>query len=121
MLRFASSELLLVNDYARVPGGAELQRRLDRVLDRRLGSVTRVTLPYRGSDSQLDGCPGARGNYANLLCTSQRVYVPVYDVPEDREAEAVFEYLFPGRVSYVPSAPIARYGGSLHCITWNYV
>jgi agmatine deiminase len=121
MLRFASPELLVVNDYARLAGGREFQRRLDEVLDGRLPYALRVTLPYRWSSAVLDGWHDARGNYANFLQTAQRIYAPLYDVPEDREAEAVFECLFPGRVSYVYAAPIARYGGSLNCISWNYV
>ena len=121
MLRFAGPDLLLVNGYARLAGGRAFQQRLDAILDRRLPGVIRVTLPHRWSASQLDGAWDARGNYANFLMTAQRLYVPVYDVPEDQEAERVFESLFPGRVSYVPAAPIARYGGSLNCISWNYV
>lgn len=121
MLRFVSPELLLVNDYARIACGREFQKRLDQTLDGRLPDALRATLPYRWSSSRLDGWYDARGNYANFLLTGQRVYVPIYDVPEDREAEAVFECIFPGRVSYVYAAPIARYGGSLNCISWNYV
>lgn len=121
MLRFASPELLLVNDYARVGGGREFQRQLDETLDSRLSYALRVSLPYRWSWPALEGWHDARGNYANFLLTGQRVYVPVFDVPEDREAEAVFECVFPGRVSYVYAGPIARYGRSLNCIAWNYV
>ena len=121
MLRFAGPDLLLVNDYARLAGGFEFQRRLDEILDRCLPDAIRVTLPYRWSTMRLDGWRDARGNYANFLLTGQRVYVPIYDLPEDQEAECVFESLFPGRVSYVPAAVIARHGGSLNDITWNYV
>lgn len=120
VLRFAAPNLLLVNDYARLPGGSEFQSRLDGVLDRKVSDAIRATLPYRCSSGWPDGRGDARGNYATFLLTSQRVYAPIYDVPEDREAERVFESLFPGRVSYIHATAIARFGGSLNRITWNY-
>jgi agmatine deiminase len=121
MLRFAAPELLLVNDYARLPGGREFQKRIDEILDSRLCHALRVMLPGYRSPSMPAGWNDARGNYANFLLTAQRVYVPIYGVPEDREAEAVFECVFPGRVSYVSAGAIARFGGSLHSVSWNYV
>lgn len=121
MLRFAGPELLLVNDYARLEGSRQFQRRLDEILDGRLCHALRVMLPCHRSRSTLEGWSDARVNYANFLLTGKRVYVPIFGVPEDREAEAVFECVFPGRVSYVHAEAIARYGGSLHAISWNYV
>jgi agmatine/peptidylarginine deiminase len=121
MLRFAGPELLVVNDYARLEGGREFQRRLDEILDARLCHALRVMLPFPRSRGTLEGWSDARVNYANFLLTGQRVYVPLFGVPEDREAEAVFECVFPGRTSYVYAGAIARYGGGLNAIGWSYV
>jgi agmatine/peptidylarginine deiminase len=120
VLRFAAPELVLVNDYGRREGGREFQKRLDEVLERRLCHALRVMLPLPQLTGPLEGWSDGRANYANFLRTAQRVYVPVYGVPEDREAEAVFECVFPGHVSYVDAGAIARYGGSLHGVSWGY-
>lgn len=120
MLRWAGPDLLLVNDYERMPGGLEFHKRLCEVLDAELAHVARVALPYAPSSSRLGGWYDARGNYANFLRTTNRVYVPLYGVPDDRDAARTFEQLFPGCVSYVRAEAIARYGGSLNCITWNH-
>ena len=121
MLRFVSERLLLVNDYATVRGCGRFWERLERVLDRELPDVERVLLPYPVSGQKRDGWYDARGDYANSLLTRRRIYVPVYGLPEDEAALAIFERLFPGRVSRVDAAPVARYGGSLNCITWNHL
>lgn len=120
LVRWATPDLLLVNDYRRIPGGFEFQKRLGEVLDAELGEVERVALPYTWCSSKLGGWYDARGNYANFLRTANRVYVPLYGVADDREAERIFEQLFPGRVSTVRAEAIARYGGSLNCVAWNY-
>src|SRR5262245_22293053 len=62
MLRFAAPELLLVNDYARLEGGREFQRRLDEVLDRRLGHTLRVMLPFRRFSEPFEGWSDGRAN-----------------------------------------------------------
>jgi agmatine deiminase len=119
MLRFIDEGRLLINDYAGLEDAGTFGRRLLEVLDRELPDIERIPLPYRWSTARRDGWYDARGNYANFLRTRRRVYVPVYGAPEDAAALEVFEGLFPGNVSPVDARVVARYGGSLHCISWN--
>lgn len=119
MLRWIDEGRLLVNDYRGLEGAERFQRRLLEVLDRELPDVERVWLPYQWSSARRDGWYDARGNYANFLRTANRVYVPVYGAPQDAQAVELFEEIFPGQVSPVDARVVARYGGSLHCITWN--
>jgi len=121
VLRFVGERRLVVNDYASMQGYGSYRKRLERVLDRELPGVERVLLPYPASGVKRDGWFDARGDYANFLLTRRRLYAPVYGLPEDEAALAVFERLFPGHVSRVEASPIARYGGSLNCITWNHL
>ena len=121
MLRFANERLLLVNDYTGASGNGRFLQRLERVLDRKLPDVERIRLPYPVSSEKRDGWYDARGNYVNFLLTGRRIYAPAYGLAEDAAALEVFERLFPGRVSCVDASPVARYGGSINCITWNHV
>jgi agmatine deiminase len=119
MLRFVDEGRLVMNDYAGLDGAGSFPRRLLEALDRELPDVERIPLPYQWSSARRDGWYDARGNYANFLRTSRRTYVPVYGGSQDEAALEIFEELFPGRVSPVDARVVARYGGSLHCISWN--
>lgn len=121
MLRFVGEQSFVVNVYPHLPEGSRFRRRLDRVLEEELGDFERIELPYHASAEKLDGWYDARGNYANFLRTRHRLYLPVYGIPEDREARRVFETLLPGRVTPIDASLVARYGGALHCISWNHV
>ncbi len=121
MLRWVAENELVVNDYGAVGLGAHpFGRKLARVLEQRLSGVLRTGIPYRYSDDKLNGWYDVRGNYTNFLMTRNRVYVPVYGLVEDERVAALFEERFPGRVSYVDSGVISRFGGALNCITWNH-
>jgi agmatine deiminase len=120
MLRFVDERTLVVNDYSSLEGGARFRRRLERVLERELAGFERIELPYHACSEKLDGWYDARGNYANFFLTRRRLYLPAYGIPEDEDARELFETLFPGRVSPVDASLVARYGGSLNCITWNH-
>ncbi|MEX2474832.1 agmatine/peptidylarginine deiminase [Marinobacter sp.] len=56
--------------------------------------------------------------YANFLIINGAVLLPVYDVPQDREAIDVVQRLFPERdIIPVNCRPLIRQHGSLHCVT----
>ncbi|MDX1589691.1 MAG: agmatine deiminase family protein [Oleiphilaceae bacterium] len=56
--------------------------------------------------------------YANFLILNKAVLVPVYDVPQDREALEVLGQCFPGRdIVPVLCRTVIEQHGSLHCLT----
>jgi len=79
-----------------------------------------VALPFP------DPCFDAYGErlpatYANFLFVNGGVLVPFYNVPQDQEAQKIFEDLFPDRiVKGVNCRPLIEQHGSLHCITMQY-
>lgn len=119
MLRFVGERSFVVNVYPHLGAGSRFRRRLERILAEELSDFERIELPYHASPEKIDGWYDARGNYANFLRTRSRVYLPVYGIPEDEQALGVFESLVPGRVTPVDASLVARYGGALHCISWN--
>jgi len=64
--------------------------------------------------------PGTRlaASYVNFLIVNGGVLVPQFDVPEDSQAEAILQKLFPEReVVLLPGREILLGGGNIHCIT----
>jgi agmatine/peptidylarginine deiminase len=119
MLRFADEDLLVVNDYGEGNAGSDFGATLAKRLDRELPDVRRVEVPYLWSAAKHGGWYDVRGNYANFVMTRNRVYVPCYGLPADERACEIFRGLFGDRARFVDARAISRYGGSLHCISWN--
>lgn len=56
--------------------------------------------------------------YANFLIINDAVLLPVYDVPQDNEAIAIMQGLFPEReIVPINCRPLIHQHGSLHCVT----
>jgi len=56
--------------------------------------------------------------YANFLIINGAVLLPIYGVPQDREAIAVLQDLFPNReIIPIDCRPLVYQHGSLHCVT----
>ena len=59
----------------------------------------------------------AKGIYVNFLETSGAVFVPAYNISADEKAVAVLRANTDKHVIQIDCGGIARYGGSLHCLT----
>jgi agmatine deiminase len=121
MMRWVNERQILLNDYS----GSDAADRafagqLLRLLDRELGRVERCTIPYPASRDVYRRWPDAAGNYVNFLRTRNRIYVPLYGLPQEDLVRKIFERLFADRVSYVYPGALTRYGGVLNCITWAW-
>jgi agmatine deiminase len=67
------------------------------------------------------GWQTARGIYVNFLLTRNAVYLPVFGLREDDQAIAAAERLFaPKPVVAIAANAVARHGGVLNCISWNF-
>jgi agmatine/peptidylarginine deiminase len=121
MMRWVDERRLVLNDYFAAKGADRaFADDLRRILDRELGSVERCIVPYPVSDRVYRGWPDAVGNYVNFLRTRSRIYLPLYDLPEDAVVREIFEGLFADQVSYVRPGSLTRYGGVLNCMTWTF-
>ena len=52
--------------------------------------------------------------------TRSGIVMPTYDAPDDEGAASLLAEHHPGGVRCVDARAIARFGGSLNCITWNH-
>lgn len=62
----------------------------------------------------------ARGIYVNFLETSQAIFVPQYNLPQDKEVLAIIKAVTDKPIVGVDCSEIARYGGAVHCLTKEY-
>ena len=66
------------------------------------------------------GSPSERlpATYANFYIANKSVLVPVYNQPNDKEALAILEPLFPDReIIPIPSTALISGLGGVHCLT----
>jgi agmatine deiminase len=79
-----------------------------------------VPLPWPDACTAEDG-HRLPATYANFLVINGAVLVPVYDVPQDAAALAIFKTLFPDRdIVPINCRPLIWQHGSLHCVTMQY-
>lgn len=75
------------------------------------------TLPSPGRIDGPDGEP-LPASYLNFYIANRSVVVPTYGQPQDKDALAVLQGLFPSRsIVGVPSLALLQEGGALHCVT----
>ncbi len=57
-------------------------------------------------------------NYLNFIFVNKAILVPIYNLPEDKEALKIFQNYFPDlKVIGIDSSVFIKQGGSLHCLT----
>ncbi|MCL2484989.1 MAG: agmatine deiminase family protein [Endomicrobia bacterium] len=59
----------------------------------------------------------AKGIYVNFLETSKAVFVPQYNLPQDKEVFDIIKVLTAKDVVGIDCEKISKYAGSLHCLT----
>lgn len=99
---------------------------LKGLLLQRLGQVFQVLphlevrfLPCVPDESDQSGL-SARGIYVNFLETSRAVFVPQYNLPQDKAVLAIIKTATDKPVVGIDCAEVSRYGGALHCLTREY-
>ncbi len=67
--------------------------------------------------------PSAFGNYINYLRIGGTVFLPQYNIPQDKNAVDLFKMKFPSLNTVSITTDIeklAKHGGVLNCISWQY-
>ena len=120
MMRWIDSERLLINDYQSIYPHTQFYKKLNSCLDRQLPDVEKIILPYVPTATKHQGWYSAAGNYINYLRTKNRAYIPIFGEAIETEIKQIYQQLFNKKVSFISSNAIAKYGGLLNCISWNY-
>jgi len=116
VVRFLDGDTVAINDYSEV--NPSYEKRLKSALRR--ARLRWVELPHRPKEGPPDELPPAFGNYVNFLRVRGLLVIPVYDIPEDREAHEIIEAAAAGStVRSIECSDLSMTGGVLNCITWN--
>ncbi|MDJ0533139.1 MAG: agmatine deiminase family protein [Xenococcaceae cyanobacterium MO_207.B15] len=120
MMRWIDSDRLLINDYQSIYPNTKFYTKLNSCLDLQLPDVEKIILPYVPTSTKHKGWYSAVGNYINYLRTQNQVYIPIFGNSIEPEIKRIYKQIFNNQVSFIPSNAIAKYGGLLNCISWNY-
>ena len=111
MLTFIDENTVLVNQYLE-----EFGTILNTVL-KKLGFDI-VLFPYQPYQNKT--FQSARGVYMNFLKTSNKILLPVFNMPEDDDALKILDDYFPKHeIIPVTCTGLENEGGLVHCITWG--
>ena len=110
MVRFASEDTVLINKTGWKMG---LEQRHKTDLEGEGFKV--IEFPYHDSHRGKD----ATGSYLNYLETPRHIFLPVFDVPEDKIALSTAREVFPKEVIPVKITEIPKDGGVFNCISWE--
>ncbi len=109
MVRFVDEKTVIGNDTGTRYG---LEYRIKKALGKE--SITVIDFPYFESRGI-----SAEGCYLNFLETEKHIFLPVFGVPEDKEAIKAAERIFTKKIIPVAIKEIAKDGGCLNCISWE--
>jgi len=117
MVAWIGADTLIVNRYT-----GRFRSKFRQALDEGLPHNVRIVeVPYEPSGQVLRGFPSAIGNYVNMLVSSKIVLMPSYGLIHiDDEINQIMSLVTKRVALKINSSAIARYGGSLNCISWQY-
>ncbi len=88
------------------------------VLESSLTGVEYVEMPFAPDySSGEDGFGSAIGIYVNSLQTTDNFYVPVFGIPEDDLALAIYAEHTNKNIIPIDAAEVSNWGGSVHCLS----
>ena len=110
MVRFVDEDTVIGNDISSIDG---LEQHIKRVL--RGHSIHVVDFPY-----QADRGISAVGCYLNFFETERCIFLPIFGVDMDDKAILAAQQIFHKEIVPVNIRGIARQGGCLNCISWEF-
>jgi agmatine deiminase len=115
MVRFVDEKTVLVNDYSQE--SQSFRRAMSATFDRHeLKTISVPYNPYRNKSAH-----DATGVYVNYLRIRDQMLFPVFGLKEDEIALGIIREAFPScQIIPIHTTEIARGGGLLNCISWNY-
>ncbi len=88
------------------------------VLESSLSGIEYIDMPFAPDNGNgADGFGSAKGIYVNSLQTTDNFYVPIFGIPEDALALAIYEEHTNKNVIPIDAAEVSNWGGSVHCLS----
>lgn len=113
---FINKTMLLVNDYSKVD--KELHDHNIRILDKE--NIAFDVLPMYVTEKKFGKWYSLEGNYINMLVTNTDILLSTYgNKPIEERVEQIITTYSNHKLHWIDTSPIHKYGGGLHCITWE--
>ena len=110
MVRFAGQDTVICNEPQSKTG---FDQKLRIVLENH--GLRVFDFPYEPAKGI-----SAVGCYLNFLETADRIFLPVFGIPKDKQAVRAAEKIFENKKIVPVLIPeIAKAGGGLHCVSWE--
>ena len=116
MIRFVNENTVIGNELS--ADSQTFQKNMERAM--RLANLTYIEFPYFNYEIK-GNHDHAIGVYLNYLEVGDLIIMPVFDVPGNRDAEALakLKELFPNKtIETIDYNDVALTGGILNCTTW---
>lgn len=118
LIQFLHNDLLLINNYSEID--KDLHKNNMKEIDK-IAEV--VTIPHYVTDKKSsDGWYDLEGNYINFISTSKSIVLSTFGHKdlEDEVKSIIQEYdIFNRNIHFINSDVVNKYGGGLHCISWD--
>lgn len=116
-MQFLGDDTLLMNDNVYDDCLKTHMEKCIRIISSKHPEIKIVKMPIKWNNVVRYGIPSATGVYVNFLETSKAVFVPQYNLPEDKKAMDLVQSLTSKAVIGVDCEAISKHGGSIHCLT----
>ncbi len=114
LIQFLGDDILCINS----PYDKLTEKHLKKCLDILGNQFKIVFLPTEVNPKET---LSAKGIYVNFLEVSKAVFMPKYNLHSDIKAQKIIQKYTKKPVIKIDCSKIAKYGGSLHCLTQNYI
>lgn len=110
-LAILDDKTILMNDYKE-----EFGSRMSQILQNNGFDLEHLPYnPYHNKTYQ-----SAKGIYINYIDSSDQLFIPTFNIPEDELALTKFSSLFPHKnIIPILCNELAKEGGLLHCVSWE--
>lgn len=117
VVAFVDKNTVIINSYGEEGYLANLRRDLQRGLPDVV--IHEIITPYDDSEIHDRRFSSACGLYTNALVTPKRVYLPQFDIPQDKIAIQQVQQATTREVVPVPSHYVCSMGGGVRCMSWQ--
>jgi agmatine/peptidylarginine deiminase len=113
LMQFLGDDILLINDYVYDEDLKAYMEKCIAIITKKHPWINIVKIPINAGDDAIS----AKGIYVNYLETSKIVFVPQYNLPEDKRVISMIKSFTKKEIVGIDCEAISKYGGSLHCLT----
>lgn len=117
MVKFIGKNTLFISDFL---GNTEFRKEIETIIYQTLPDIDIVEMSssYVEEEQYDEDIASAKGLYINVLETENAIYVPQFNLPEDKKQLDFIKKYTNKEVIPVAINDISTMGGAINCLTW---